>query len=276
MTDNLEKKDNSIDLSDKNSDEISGKLDLSKYDFVDMNHSDLRNVDEFIFKEGAHVDMSYTDIQSKKLDVSKCDKVRFIYADLSGVEELVFRDAEQMKRSHIDTAKTDGVNIKARNGDSLDISQITRQEHSEVKEPNDRLSDDGIFYRYAKENVIDLSDKNSDEISGKLDLSKYDFVDMNHSDLRNVDEFIFKEGAHVDMSYTDIQSKKLDVSKCQDVLFAYTDLSGVEELVFKDAEQKKRSRIETAQTDGVKIKIANRQVDVAALAMAKAKARGGK
>ncbi len=237
MTDNSEKK--SIDLSYKHT--FSEKLDLTDYDIVDLSMSRLDGVKEITFKDGAKVNMSKTDAHPTKLDVSMCDEVRFTYADLSGVEELIFKDAAQKRHSHIDTAKTDGVKIKS-----------------------------------LEDNAIDLSYKHSDEISGKLDLTEYDEVSMCRSDLRNVDEIIFKEGANVDMSETLMGAKKLDVSKCQDVLFAHADLSGVKELIFKDEEQMKGSLIDTAKIDGVKIKIAGKEVDVAALAIAKAKTRGGK
>lgn len=237
MTDNSENK--SIDLSYKHT--FPEKLDLTDYDVVDLSMSRLDGVKEITFKDGAKVNMSKTDAHPTKLDVSMCDEVRFTYADLSGVEELIFKDAAQKRHSHIDTAKTDGVKIKS-----------------------------------LEDNAIDLSYKHSDEISGKLDLSKYDEVSMCRSDLRNVDEIIFKEGANVDMSETLMMAKKLDVSMCQDVLFAHADLNGVKELIFRDAEQMKGSLIDTAKTDGVKIKIAGKDVDVASLAIARAKARGGK
>lgn len=237
MTDNSEKK--SIDLSYKHT--FSEKLDLTDYDIVDLSMSRLDGVKEITFKDMAKVNMSKTDAHPKKLDVSMCDEIRLAYADLSGVEELIFKDAKQMRRSHIDTAKTDGVKIKSLAG-----------------------------------NAIDLSYKNSDEISGKLDLTEYDEVYMHCSDLRNVDEIIFKEGANVDMSETDHLPKVVDVSMCSTAIFEYSNLQGTEEVIFRDAEQMEKSRIDTAKTDGVKIKIANKQVDVAALAIAKAKARGGK
>lgn len=251
-------------------------MDLTDYDIVDLSMSRLDGVKEITFKDMAKVNMSKTDAHPKKLDVSMCDEIRFTYAKLRGVEELIFRDAEQMKRSHIDTALIDGVNIQSQNGDKLDISQITRRENSEINQDSDKNRNADVFHRVEKENAIDLSYKKSDEISGKLDLTEYDEVNMYLSDLRNVKEIIFKEGANVDMSETLIGAQKIDVSKCQDVLFAHADLSGVKELIFKDEEQMKGSLIDTAKTNGVKIKIAGKDVDVASLAIARAKARGGK
>ena len=121
---------------------------------------------------------------------------------------------------------------------------------------------------------IDLSYKHT--FPEKLDLTDYDVVDLSMSRLDGVKEITFKDGAKVNMSKTDAHPTKLDVSMCQDVLFAHADLNGVKELIFRDAEQMKGSLIDTAKTDGVKIKIAGKDVDVASLAIARAKARGGK
>ena len=219
-------------------------------DKVDLSFCDFSGIEQIRYKDGAKVSLRGARNLPKYLDVSKCSEVDLSRCDLNGVEQIMFSDGVKVSLretknlpvvldlsmcSKVDVTNADLRDVKEiRFKDGADINFSAAYEKAEkysiVMESSEKpfvLDEDGAIIVHSREEFEALKGENL-KVSFDADV-----VDLRDCDLSKVETIKFKEGAKVDLSYSNNLSEHLDVSMCDKVDLSKCDLSYVE-LKFKE------------------------------------------
>ncbi len=220
----------------------SADLDLSRFGYVNLMRSDLKDVSGVHFRDGAVVILRDAKNLPPNLDFSKCIKINLSGCDLSGQQELSFRDGADVD---LDTTQNLPKNI-----DFSRCSRVILCESDLKNQPNLRFADGA-----------EVTLHTMDYLPANLDFSRCAVLDLFDCNLQNQPNLRFADGAKVRLIEAYNTPKVLDFSPCSRVRLVNCKLDNTLAIIFKNQEQYENSDMGLFVKEDMKIFFADKMSD---------------
>ncbi|MBP3688244.1 MAG: hypothetical protein J6J35_07810 [Alphaproteobacteria bacterium] len=210
-------------------------VDISRCQNVTIVSTDLKNIPDLKFKDGANINLSGCQNLPKNLDLSKCAAVSLSGCDLSTLKNITFKENAVIDLSDCDLSQIK--NITFPKGASVILSGAQNLPENLDFSKCAAVSLSGCDLstikniKFKEESSVNLS--NCTNFPENLDLSKCAAVSLSGCDLSTLNDLKFKEDSSVDLSECTNFKKDLDLSQCASVSLKKCDINNIN-LKFKD------------------------------------------
>ena len=234
----------------------SGDLDLSRFGYVHLMRSNLKDVSGVHFRDGAVVLLREAKNLPKNIDFSRCVKLDLSGCDLKGQQELSLRDGADVD---LDTAQNlpfnidfsrcvkvnlSGCDLKGQSQLCFDEAKVVYLEQVEIKQQilnfpkckdlnlqgTSLLPKTKLYFPMAEE----VNFSHVTNLPKDISVSHCAKVNLRGCDLKNLSDLRFADGAKVDLDKAQNLPKNIDFSRCSRVILCQSDLKNQPNLCFAD------------------------------------------
>lgn len=232
----------------------SGDLDLSRFGYVHLMRSNLKDVSGVHFRDGAVVLLREAKNLPKNIDFSRCVKLDLSGCDLKGQQELSLRDGADVD---LDTAQNlpfnidfsrcvkvnlSGCDLKGQSQLCFDEAKVVYLEQVEIKQQilnfpkckdlnlqgTSLLPKTKLYFPMAEE----VNFSHVTNLPKDISVSHCAKVNLRGCDLKNLSNLKFAEGAQVYLYRTKNLPSNIDVSGCKEIDLSWSDLRHQHQLKF--------------------------------------------